>query len=1066
MTDRTTSDHPKPSRPEDPLVAALAAVLATLIALPAAGAAGPASADTVPGVPGDLGWRNIGPSNMMGRISAIDAVDDDFRTVLIGTASGGVWKSTNAGTTVEPIFDDYGSQSIGDVKFFQGNPEIIWVGTGEATNRNSVGWGDGIYKSTDGGETFEQVGLERSYQIGEIAPHPSDPDVVYVAVPGNLWDYDGIRGLYRTTDGGETWEKLTDGLPDDGRTGAIDVEVNPENPDVVYAGFMHRIRKPWEMHVGGENAGIYKSTDGGDSWEKLGGGLPEDTVGMVDIDIYQQNPEILTAFVGAPSEVPRDLSEPGPGVYRSEDGGETWSYQLRHTSRPHYHGQVRINPTDSSEVYLVSRVFMFSDDGGDTWTGDRPFSTGGGDDHDLWISPENGDVMYSATDQGAHLTMGGDGHVSFTNMAIGQYYEIGVDDRDPYWIYGGLQDNGGWAVPNRTRNRNGVRMDHAIKVNGGDGFHMTASPADWRTVYTTAHVGYFGRIDMKTRERTFITPTPSTTLNFREHHRPDYPESQTVYTIDPGEHWLWFDLTARQINGSILPPQFRWNWNAPMTLSPSSPQTVYVGANHVFRSRDRGETWRIISPDLTKNRPETRNSSRSGGTVRDVTGAENYHTIYTLAESPVDPTVIWAGTDDGNVQVTRDGGGSWTNVEPEMPGLPEGLVVSHVEPSHHDAAVAYVAIEGHRTGDTAPYIYRTDDYGQSWTRITDGIPSEHPGNSVYVVVEDPEDPDLLFAGTEFGAFVSLDRGASWQPFMNGLPPVAVRDLVIHPREDDLVAGTHGRSVWVADDVSPLRALTDSVRDRPVHVFENPVATRWLDRTNYSLRTSLKFNGENPPDGAAISFWKGSGPEADTATVIVEDPMSGHRAEFRTPADDGLNRAYWDLSFAPAEEAVSEYRSRLLDAAAHVRSRLRQLEPEGQAGPAAPPLDLIADDLLEPQRSPDRFDGVEYPTDDPSTDGPERKGGEDDRAILTTHLEAVTDSLEAKESPGEWRELNGLRSHLEAYSPVVGDTAFTGLYPEPLSPTEAAPGEYRVRLRLGGASARGAVRLREDPMKEE
>lgn len=1062
------TDDPTPVRRSSPsAVAALAAALAGLIALPAAGFAAPGtSADTVPGVPGDLGWRNIGPSNMMGRISAIDALDDDFRTVLVGTASGGVWKSTNAGTTVEPIFDEYGSQSIGDVKFFQGNPEIIWVGTGEASSRNSVGWGDGIYKSTDGGETFEHVGLEESYHIAEIAPHPTDPDVVYVAVSGALWSLDGVRGLFRTTDGGETWTKLTDGLPDDGRTGAMDVEISPEDPEVVYAGFTQRIRRPWAIEVGGPDGGLFKSTDGGDTWTELSGGLPTDTVGMTDIDLYRRNPEILTAFVGAPSEAPRDLSEPGPGVYRSEDGGETWTYQLRHTSRPHYHGQVRIDPSDSSRVYLVSRHFMYSDDGGETWSDDRPFSTGGGDDHDLWISPRDSDVMYSATDQGAHLTMGDGGHVSLTNMAIGQYYEIGVDGRDPYWIYGGLQDNGGWAVPNRSRNRNGVRMDHAVKVNGGDGFHMTASPADWRTVYSAVHVGYFGRIDMKTRKRTFITPTPATTLNFREHYRPDYPESQTEYTINPGEHWLWFDLAARQINGSILPPQFRWNWNPPMTLSPNSPQTVYVGANHVFRSRDRGETWRIVSPDLTENRPETRNSSRTGGTVRDATGAENHHTIYTIGESPVDPAVVWAGTDDGNVQVTRDGGDSWTNVAPNMPGLPEGLWVSHVEPSHHEAPVAYVAVDGHRSGDRAPYIYRTDDFGESWTRITDGIPAGERGNSVHVVVEDHGDPDLLFAGTEFGAYVSLDRGRTWQRFMEGLPPVAVRDLVIHPREDDLVAGTHGRSVWVADDISPLRALTDSVRGDAVHVFENPVATRWLDRTNYALRTSLKFNGENPPDGAAVSFWKGSGSGTDTADVIVRDPATGRRAELRTPAGRGLNRAYWDLSFAPAAEAVSAYRSRLLEVADHLEGRLRGAEVEGESGPAGPPLDLMADDILEPQRYPDRFENVDYPADDPGTDGPDLKGGEDDRRILLAHLGAVRDSLEAKDGSDEWRALNSLRSQLEALSPAAGDSAFTGLYPEPLSETAAGPGRYRVRVEIGGESARGSLRLREDPLKEE
>lgn len=1020
----------------------------------------PAQQTDASGIPGDFQWRNIGPSNMMGRVSSVDALHDDYRTVLVGAASGGVWKSTDAGTTFEPIFDEYGSQSIGDVKFFQPNPDIIWVGTGEATSRNSVGWGDGIYKSTDGGETFEHVGLSESYHIAEIAPHPNDPDVVYVAVSGALWSYGGIRGLFKTEDGGETWTKLTNGLPDDGRTGAMDVEINPANPKVVYAGFTERIRRPWTIQVGGSNGGLFKSTDGGETWQQLTSGLPSDTVGMTDIDIFPQDPEILTAFVGAPSEVSRDRSVPGPGVYRSEDGGESWTYQLRHTSRPHYHGQVKFDPTDADRVYLISRYYMHTDNGGETWEDDRPFSSGGGDDHDMWISPSNSEIIYTATDQGAHLAMGDSAHLSFTNMALGQYYEIGVDNRDPYWIYGGLQDNGGWAIPSRTRNRVGIRMDHAVKVNGGDGFHMTASPADWRTVYTTAHVGGFGRIDMKTRDRTLITPTPSTTLNFPEHYDADFPETPIEYTINPGESWLWSDLPGRGINGSIFPPQFRWNWNSPLTLSPNNPQTVYVGSNHVFRSRNRGKTWRIISPDLTDNDPQTRNTSRSGGTVRDATGAENHSTIYTISESPVDPSVIWAGTDDGNVQVTRDGGNNWTNVASNIPNLPDGLWVSHIEASHHDPGVAYVAIDGHRSGKRYPYIYKTMDFGQSWTDVTKGISTDHPGNSVHVVVEDPEDSDLLFAGTEFGAFVSLNGGTNWQPFMNGLPPVAVRDLVIHPREGDLIAGTHGRSIWIVDDISPLRSITDSVRSKPVHIFKNHMATRWLDRTNYTLRTSLKFIGKNPPDGAAINLWTSS-PSSDSATLRVEDPITGRQDQFSTKVENGFNRAYWDLTFAPPDNTIADFRSRLADVAAYLEERL-QVPASNYGTHRAPPLDLMADDVLEPQRYPESFEKVDYPSDDPTNDGSDQKGGDDDRQILLTHLDAVQERLDTISG---WEKLNELREHLEAFSPVAGDTAYLGLYPRPLQETNARAGTYKVEATVNGATAHGTIRLRDDPLKK-
>jgi photosystem II stability/assembly factor-like uncharacterized protein len=860
---------------------------------------------------------------MMGRITSIDALETDHRVAVIGSASGGVWLTRNAGTTVESIFDDYGTQSIGAVAFFQGDPDIIWVGTGEAANRNSVGWGDGVYRSTDGGETFERVGLEDTYQIAEIVTHPTDPEVAYVAALGQLWGRRGSRGLFRTTDGGRSWTELTNGLPDLPTVGASDVNLDPSNPQVVYVGMYQRLRQPWTMTSGGPDGGIFKSTDGGESFHKLTVGLPTGETGMIDVDVYRADPRILVAYVEADENLPFDLDVPGSGIYRSEDAGETWRYIHRHTHRPYYHGKVRIDPTDDQRIQIVARGAQYTTDGGETWREGKYYSSGGGDDHDAWICPQHPEVVYSATDQGAHVQLADGGHLSMINMPIGQYYAIGVDMRDPYWVYGGLQDNGGWVIPSRTRNRNGIRNDHAIEVNGGDGFHMEPDPTDWRTVYTAVHVGYFGRIDMLTREKTFITPTPESTINFHDFYDPDFSETQTDYTINPEEAWAWRDIPNRTINGSILPPQFRWNWNSPLAMSPSNPHTIYVGGNYVFKSTDRGETWRIISPDLTGNDPETRNSTSSGGLVRDVTGAENNNTVYALAESPRDPEVVWAGSDDGHVHVTRDGGESWTEVTSSIPGFPDRGWVSRIEAGHHAAGTAYVTVDNHRMGDNDPYVWKTTDFGDNWTSLVGDLPVPGArGHTLHTIVEDPVAPGLLFLGTEFGVYVSTDGGATWEAFMDGLPPVAVRDLIIHPRDADLVAGTHGRSIWIVDDISPLRQLTPEVRSSPIHVFEGPVATQWLDRTNFSNRGSLDFRGENPRRGARISFWL---PDAPAGSVRVEviDPVSGGSRIMEVRGRQGVNRVYWDFGWDTPDDVLDAYRTRLTGILADIRERVRE-----------------------------------------------------------------------------------------------------------------------------------------------
>ncbi|MFC2160884.1 hypothetical protein ACFLRX_04450 [Acidobacteriota bacterium] len=854
---------------------------------------------------GFLRWRNIGPSNMMGRISALDALDKDWRVVLVGSASGGVFKSVNAGVTWTPIFDKYGSGSIGDVAFFQGNPEIIWVGTGEANNRNSSGWGDGIYKSIDGGTTFTNMGLKETHQIARLATHPTDPNIVYVAAVGHLWGYSGTRGLFRTTDGGKTWEKLSNGLPSDEKTGCTEIKMHPTDPNIIYCAMYHRLRQPWTFYSGSQTGGIFKSEDGGDSWRKLTQGLPAGEIGRIGIDIYTSNPQIIVASVEASDRLPDDLNIPGPGVYRSDDSGETWRYLLRHTSRPMYHGRIAINPSDENLIYVIARDFRFSNDGGKTF-GRKPWGGAGGDDHDLWISPMDKNVFYTASDQGAHLTVdGGESFTSFNNMAIAQYYAIGVDMRDPYWVYGGMQDIGGFGGPSNSRDRQGILIDHNIEVNGGDGFHMQVDPTDWRTVYTVCHVGGIGRINMETRETTLISPRPENIVNYKDVYDPDFPEKPIEYSIYPGEHWLW-RASSRSSYSNILPPQFRFNWSSPLIISPNNPRTIYVGGNYLFKSVNRGDTWRIISPDLTTNDPGKRNSSDSGGLTHEVTGAENHCTIISIAESPLNASVIWTGADDGSIRVTRNSGAQWMDARKNISGVPQGLWCSRVEASHFKEGTAYVTFDGHRSDNFKPYVFKTDDFGLTWTDISGNLPD---GQSLYVVKEDFKNRNLLFVGSEFACFSTIDGGKSWFRMDSNMPTVAFHDLVIHPRDADLVAGTHGRSIWILDDITPLQQLTPEVRESDVFLFNNRIVTKWLNVSIGRQSSFTKFRGENPPRGARVHFWLKTAPQ-DKVEITIEDLLGKYKSEMTVTGKPGINQANWNMRFPLLEKDVLKFRDKL------------------------------------------------------------------------------------------------------------------------------------------------------------
>lgn len=867
----------------------------------------------------DLRWRNIGPANMAGRVTDIEAVEADFATVFVGAASGGVWKSTNAGTTWEPIFTGYGTANIGDIAVFQPDPDIVWVGTGESCTRNSVGWGDGVYKSTDGGETFVNVGLRDTHHIGEVITHPSDPDIVYVAAQGHLWGHSGERGLFKTTDGGRTWRKLTNGLPDDGRTGATDVKMDPNNPNVLYAAFWERLRRPYRFDSGGPNGGVFKSTDGGETWRKLTTGLPVGETGKIGLAVYRQDPRIVMAIIehgyqperqvdGRPNPDYADMSKLGTGIYRSEDGGETWSYISRYNNRPFYYSHIYIDPSNDQNVYVLAGSANISEDGGRSFS--RSMQGVSGDFHALWIDPNRSDVFYVGNDKGSYITFDrGMTFTMFDNMDIGQFYAVTADMRDPYWVYGGLQDNGNWGGPSNSRDWNGVLNDHWFKFHSGDGFHTTVDPADWRTVYTESQGGNIRRLDAVFRQvGENITPNPENILNL-ETYVPDHPDSANRLSRD----------------------YFRFNWSSPLKLSPHNSKTILFGGNHLFKSTDQGATWRIISPDLSTNDPVL-TDPESGGLTRDVTSAETHATIITISESPLVPGLIWVGTDDGNVQVTRDDGRTWTNIRGRVPGVPDRMWVSRVEASHYDPGTAYVSFDGHRSDHFTPWIFKTADYGRTWESVSGDLPDGHP---VYVVREDLKNPNLLFAGTEFAVFASVDGGAHWHRLMNDMPTVAVHDLVIHPRDGDLIAATHGRSVWILDDITPLRQLTDEVLAADVHLFENRTATQWKGVSRGATRGHKLFMGRNPltidqrtpgnspqqlENNATIDFYLADAPR-NTITLQITDLSGTHTFTDELEGRAGITRYFWGMQFDPTEDERREWEEQLAELRAQFGGQL-------------------------------------------------------------------------------------------------------------------------------------------------
>jgi photosystem II stability/assembly factor-like uncharacterized protein len=889
--------------------------LACLGSLALSGATLAAQSGSAPADPmiQDLRWRNIGNANLVGRISSVDALDSNWAHVIVGSASGGVWKSTNGGVRWETIFDRYGAASIGDVKINQQNPDIIWVGTGEECGRNSAAWGDGVYKSTDGGANFTRVGLEDTFNIGKIQLHPTNPDIVYVAAAGNIYAPIGSRGLFKTTDGGKTWAKLEGGLPTDPQTGAIDLVMDPRNAETLYVGFWQRVRYPWELRSGGPNSGIFKSTNGGRTWRKLTSGLPEGDTGKIGLAISRTNPRVIMAHVehgfqpncpqaggrgggggggrgGAAPQPPdpacTDMTKLGAGIYRSEDGGETWTFLDRYFRRPFYYNHIAISPLDDKYIFSFNIDYRRSRDGGKTWQGGGG-GNGGHCWHAMWHDPHNKGRYYIGSDGGLNLTHDdGETDIRFENINVTQYYAISADMREPYWICGGLQDAGSSCGPSATR-APGIYTSEWFNISGGDGYHTQQDPTNWRNIYSESQPanqgGNIGRSDGLTRERTNLRPSKNNITNWGDYITPEME-----------------DFAEKQ-NWGRQPQQLgalRYNWSTPFILSPHNAKTMMIGANHLIQSVDGGQSYRIISPDLTQNDPE-KTRRRSGGLTPDEDpggGAEYHATIITISESILEPGQIWVGTDDGNIQVTRDGGRNWTKVGTAgMPGNPRpDIWVSRVEASKHTNGTAYATITGHRFAHYRPYAYKTTDFGRTWTNITNNLPD---GNPMYVIKEDPKNPNLLFAGSEFAAFYSLNGGQSWQRLNNNLPTVAVHDLLIHPRDGDLIAGTHGRGLWIMDDITPLQQMTDEVQKADVHMFENRVATQWLNLTPQFAGGEIAFIGQNPTRNAVINYHLSNRVTGDIR-IEVSDVTGRNTCSTTVPARAGIGRIEWTMRWNP------------------------------------------------------------------------------------------------------------------------------------------------------------------------
>jgi photosystem II stability/assembly factor-like uncharacterized protein len=795
-----------------------------------------------------LSARNIGSAVMSGRIAAVDVAHDQGRLlVFAGAASGGVWKSINGGTTFKPVFDKPGVQSIGALTIDPTNSKVVWVGTGESWVRNSVSVGDGIYKSADGGENWNIVGLQDSEHIARILVDPKDGNVVYACATGHLWNDNNERGVYKTTDGGKSWSKVLGGK--NGSTGCAMLSMSSLEPKTLYASMWDFRRQGWTFRSGGEGSGLFKSTDGGDHWTEItdgnSKGLPAKPYGRIALAVAPSNPQIVYAMIEAKASA----------LYRSDDGGKTWT--KRDASqfmvwRPFYFANLIVDPRDPEKLFKPDLFLLMSVNGGQSFS--QVSSGAHGDFHAVWIDPENSNIVYAGDDGGLWRSQdGGTRWMHQINLPVSQFYHVSVDNSDPYHVYGGLQDNSSWVGDSSYPG--GVSYSRWENMFNGDGFWMFEDPSDPVYIYAEYQGGTIGRVNRNTHEARAITPYAQ------------YGETK-----------------------------LRFNWNTPIHMSPNEKGTIYMGAQFLFRSRDHGQSWDRISPDLTTNDPEKQKQEESGGITVDNSAAEMHTSIYSISESPKNGQIIWVGTDDGNLQITRDGAKAWTNVISAV-GVPKNSWVSTVEASRFDEATAYVTFDRHTFGDMKPYLYKTSDYGKTWK----ALPVQDNGVRGYshVIKEDTVKPNLLFLGTEFGLWVSIDGGEHWAQYKGSdFPAVAVRDVAVHPRASDLVLGTHGRGIWIIDDISPLRLLTPEVMSQAATFITARPAVQYVEAQGGWPEGDETFVGPARPNDALITYYQKGRHIYGDLKIEVFDQQGKLLDRFSGSKHRGLNRALWPMRLSP------------------------------------------------------------------------------------------------------------------------------------------------------------------------
>ena len=835
----------------------------------------------------DLKPRNIGPGGMSGRVTAIDVVLSDTDVIYAGTASGGLWKSESGGIRWEPIFDEEVTASIGAVAIQQSNPSVIWVGTGEGNPRNSLNGGYGVYRSLDGGKSWELMGLEKTRHIHRIIIHPNDPNTVYVGAIGSPWGEHPERGVYKTTDGGISWTKI---LHSNNRSGVADLVMDPANPNKLIASLWEHKRDPWFFKSGGPGSGIYMTHDGGENWKKLGEeeGLPKGELGRIGLAIAQGKPRVVYALIESKKNA----------LYRSDDGGFKWKKvndKKNIGNRPFYYSDIYVDPENENRLYSIFTYVNVSEDGGKNFKQLMPaYQVNNGvhpDHHAWWIHPENGQFMIDGNDGGLNITKDGGSSWRFIgNLPVGQFYHINTDNEYPYNVYGGMQDNGSWRGPAYVWREQGIRNSYWQEITFGDGFDVIPDPDDSRYGYSMSQQGFVSRYDWKTGNNYLVRPTP--------------PNDSTL---------------------------LRFNWNAGIGQDPFDNNTVYFGSQFVHRSKDKGLTWEIISPDLTTNDPEKQKQDESGGLTLDATGAENYCTILVIEPSVVEKDMLWAGTDDGRVHYTTDAGTSWTEVTSNIKGLPAGSWIAQIKASPRNKGEALLIANDYRRYNYTPYAYRTRDYGKSWERIVDG---KDVKSYTLSIVEDSQNPSLLFLGTDDGLYFSLNAGAAWQKWNESFPTVSTKDLVIHPREQDLVIGTFGRAAWVLDDIRPLREIASNgtILAEELKVFSPPEAylAAYQQPTGSRFGGDAIFNAENRKKGAMITYFIKEGFKKEAADTEgdkneLEDEVESDQKEDseskkdsvtlqvfdgnrlirtlknKTPEKAGLHRIYWQLDEAGADK---------------------------------------------------------------------------------------------------------------------------------------------------------------------